>query len=180
MDDSRIIELYFARDERAVEETKASYGRLIYSVAFRILDSSSDSEECENDTYIRAWNSIPPARPTRLSAYLCKIARNLALNRLRDEKRVLKIELIFDEIGEAIPDNQGEITEMIELRESISGFVNGLGKRQRRIFIKRYFYMQDVKEIAREMGMTRGSVSVALHRVRQELRDYLEERGIVI
>ena len=87
MDDNKIIELYFARDERAIEETRTSYGRLIYSVAYNILDSAPDSEECENDTYLRTWDSIPPTRPSILSAYLSRISRNLALNRLRDEKR---------------------------------------------------------------------------------------------
>ena len=182
MDDNRIIELYFARDERAIEETKASYGRLIYSVALAILDSHPDSEECENDTYIRTWESIPPTRPTYFSAFLSKISRNLALNRLREKKSraPLGTELIFEELEDVLADNIGDITEDIALREAINDFLASLNKTKRQIFMKRYFYMREIKTIAREMGVTASSVKVTLHRVRKELRDFLESRGIVI
>lgn len=182
MDDGRIIELYFARDESAITETKASYGRLIYSVALSILDSHPDSEECENDTYLRAWENIPPTRPTYFSAFLSKIARNLALTRLRDNKRrrPLGAELIFEELAEALPDSSGDITEDIELRDALNDFLSSLGKTKRQIFMKRYFYMKEIKAIARDMGITVGSVKVTLHRVRTELREFLESRGIVI
>ncbi len=182
MDDKRIIELYFARDERAIEETKASYGRLIYSIALAILNSHPDSEECENDTYLRAWESIPPTRPSFFSAYLGRIARNLALNRLRDDKRrkPLGMVLIFEEMADAIPDTEGDITEEVALRDALNEFLASLDKTKRQIFMKRYFYMREVKQIAREMGITAGSVKVCLYRVRKELRDYLESRGIVI
>ena len=182
MDDSRIIELYFARDERAIEETKASYGRLIYSVALAILDNRSDSEECENDTYIRTWESIPPTRPTYFSAFLSKVARNLALNRLRREssRAPLGTELIYEEMAEVLPDSVGDITEDIELRDAINDFLSSLNKTKRQIFMKRYFYMRDIRTIAREMGVTVRGVKVTLHRVRNELRDFLESRGIVI
>ena len=141
MDDNKIIELYFARDERAIEETRTSYGRLIYSVAYNILDSAPDSEECENDTYLRTWESIPPTRPSILSAYLSRISRNLALNRLRDEKRrrPLGTELVIDELAEAIPDTAGDITDDIALRDALNGFLESLGKTNRQIFVKRYF-----------------------------------------
>ena len=182
MDDSRIIELYFARDERAIEETKASYGRLIYSVALAILDSRSDSEECENDTYIRTWESIPPTRPTYFSAFLSKVARNLALNRLRREssRAPLGTELVYEELAEVLPDNVGDITEDIDLRDAINDFLSSLNKTKRQIFMKRYFYMRDIRTIAREMGVTVSGVKITLHRVRIELRDFLESRGIVI
>ena len=182
MDDNRIIELYFARDERAIEETKASYGRLIYSVALAILGSHPDSEECENDTYIRTWESIPPTRPTYFSAFLSKISRNLALNRLREKKSraPLGTELVFEELEDVLTDNTGDITEDIALREAINDFLASLNKTKRQIFMKRYFYMREIKTIAREMGVTASSVKVTLHRVRKELRDFLESRGIVI
>lgn len=182
MDDNRIIELYFDRDERAIDETKSRYGRLIYSVAYSILESRPDSEECENDTYLRTWESIPPTRPSFFSAFLIKISRNLALNRLRDNKRrrPLGAELVYEELGEAIPDLRGELTDEIELRDAINAFLSSLDKTKRQIFMKRYFYMRQVKEIAREMGMTAGSVKICLYRVRLELRDFLESRGIVI
>ena len=182
MDDNRIIELYFARDERAIDETKASYGRLIYSVAYNILASEPDSEECENDTYLRTWESIPPTRPSFFSAFLSKITRNLALNRLRDNNRrkPLGTELVYEELGEAIPDLKGDMVDEIVLRDALNDFFSSLGKTKRQIFIKRYFYMRDVKQIAREMGVSAGSVKVSLFRTRGELRDFLEKRGIVI
>lgn len=180
LDDNRIIEMYFARDERAIEETKTSYGRLIFSVALGILSSVPDSEECENDTYLRAWNSIPPTRPEYFSAYLCKITRNLALNRIRDGKRRLNVDFILDELDGAIPDTGGDITEAMVIRDGLNEFISSLDVTKRRIFLKRYFYMQEVKEIARDMQITAGSVKVTLFRVRRELRDFLEEKGIVI
>ncbi len=182
MDDSRIIELYFARDERAITETRDSYGRLLRAVAMGILYDAADADECESDTYLHAWQAMPPTRPTYLSAFLTKITRNLSLNRLRDrqKRRPLGPELIFEEMAEAIPDTAGDITEDIALRDALNEFLSGLDRTRRRIFVGRYFYMRDVKEIAREMNMTAGSVKVALYRVRVQLREFLESRGIVI
>lgn len=182
MDDSRIIELYFARDERAITETRTSYGRLLMAVAMGILHDPIESEECESDTYLRAWQAMPPTRPTYLSAFLSKITRNLAINRLRDrsERRPLGPELIYEEIAEAIPDTTGDITEDIALRDALNEFLAGLDRTKRQIFVRRYFYMREIKEIAKEMHLTSGSVKVALYRVRGQLRDFLTERGIVI
>ena len=182
MDDNRIIELYFARDESAIEETKARYGRLIYSVAYGILLSEPDSEECENDTYLRTWESIPPTRPDYFSAFLSRIARNLALNRLRDEKRrrPLGMELVYEELGEMIPQSEGDMTDDIILKDAINDFLTSLSKTKRQIFMKRYFYMRDISTIAREMGITKSGVKVSLHRIRDELRSFLTDRGIVI
>ena len=181
MDDRKIIELYFARDERAIVETKASYGRLIYSVAMSILHSPSDSEECENDTYMRTWESIPPTRPTYFSAYLTKITRNLAVNNLRDKGRhTLTADVIYEEIAEALPDTVGDLTEDLELRDALDEFIGSLPKTKRQIFVKRYFYMKSIRDIAREMSIPMPSVKVILFRLRKELRDYLESRGIVI
>ena len=180
MDDSKIIEMYFARDEAAISQTKTKYGRLIYSVAYRILASHPDSEECEEDTYMRTWESIPPTLPEYLSAYLTKITRNLALNIIRQRGRRVEITLIYDELGDAIPDGEGDITDEIALRDAINGFLASISPQKRRIFIARYFYMKSVKEIARETDTTRGAIKVQLNRLRKELRDYLTERGIVI
>ena len=182
MEDNRITELYFARDERAIEETKAKYGRLLYSIAYRILNEAGESEECEDDTYIRAWQSIPPARPNRLSAYLSRITRNLAINRLRGNLRRGPSEsvLILDEIAEIIPEAAGDITEEIELRDAINAFLSGLDGMKRKIFIQRYFYMCSIKEIAFDNGVRIGSVKSSLSRTRESLREFLTERGIEI
>ena len=182
MEDTRIIELYFARDERAIEETKAKYGRLLYSIANRILGDAGESEECESDTYLRTWESVPPARPIRLASYLSKITRNIALNRLRGNilRRPPESVIILDELAEIIPDAAGDITEEIELRDAMNEFLTELDGARRRIFVQRYFYMCSIKEIAAEMGMREGAVKSSLSRSRGALREFLTERGIVI
>ena len=115
-----------------------------------------------------------------LSAYLARITRNLALNRLRDRGRRLETQLVFEEIAEAIPDTSGDLTEDIELRDALNDFIGRLDRTKRKIFLSRYFYMRSVREIAREIGATEGSVKVTLTRVRKMLREYLTKRGIVI
>ncbi len=182
MDDSKIIELYFARDESAIEQTKQSYGRLLLSVAMNILHDRIDSEECESDTYLRTWQAIPPTRPVHFSAFLTKITRNLAINRLRDNQRgkSLNAILVLDELAEAIPDTSGDITEDLALRDALDEFLGSLDSKKRQIFVRRYFYMYEMKEIARDMHVSVGSVKVLLLRLRRELRTYLMERGIVI
>ena len=181
LEDNRIIELYFARDEAAIEQTKQSYGRLLISVAMTILHNAIDAEECETDTYVKAWQAIPPTRPTYFSAFLTKITRNLAINRLRDNgRRPTGVTLIFEELSEVIPDNSGDVCEDIALKDALDEFLGGLDSTKRQIFVRRYFYMREIKEISREMGISAGSVKVTLVRVRRELRRHLEERGIVI
>jgi RNA polymerase sigma-70 factor (ECF subfamily) len=182
MDDNRIIELFFNRDEGAIEQARDKYGRYLSTLLYNILGDREDCEECENDTYFRAWNSIPPTRPTSLIAYLSKIARNLALDRLRDEKKrpALKTALILDEISEIIPDSSVDMCDELSLRDVMRDFVRGLDPIRRKIFLQRYFYMLSVREIAREVKMPEGTVKTQLFRIRQSLRDYLKERGIEI
>lgn len=180
MEDAKIVELYWARSEDAISESREKYGGYCYTIAYNILYSDPDAEECVNDTYMNAWENIPPSKPVRLGAFLGKITRNIALNRARDGKRRLNVELVFDEISDAIPDNEGDLTEEIILRDALNDFLEGLGNTKRQIFIKRYFFMRDIKDIAREMGIAVTSVKVSLSRTRRELRQFLEKRGIVI
>ena len=182
MDDKKIIELFFARDEYAIGLTKEKYGGYLTSLAFGILGDRQVAAECENETYLCAWNSIPPTNPRSLSAYLSKIIRNLSLNRLRsDRHRIpLKMTVILDELSEVIPDNREDIADTIDLRDAMRGFVGGLDPIRRKIFLKRYFYIMSVNEIAEDMGMRSGTVKSTLHRTREELRKYLTERGIEI
>lgn len=182
MDDKIIIELFFARDEYAISLTKEKYGGYLTSLSFGILGDRQDAAECENETYLCAWNSIPPTNPRSLSAYLSKIIRNLSLNRLRsDRHRIpLKMTVILDELSEVIPDNREDIADTIDLRDAMKGFVEGLDPIRRKIFLKRYFYIMSVNEIADDMGMRTGTVKSTLHRTREELRKYLTERGIEI
>ena len=182
MEDKKITELYFARDERAIEETKLKYGRLIQSIAYRILGNRQDSEECENDTYFRAWKTIPPTRPTSLSAYLSKITRNIAINRYRRNKRgsESEMELILDELSEVVSKDDGEIIEQIGLRDALDSFVSQLDLTKRIIFIKRYFYMMSLKDIASDMEISVGTVKSHLSRMRVALKKHLLEGGIII
>ncbi|MBQ8414793.1 MAG: RNA polymerase sigma factor [Clostridia bacterium] len=182
MEDKRIIELYFARDERAIEETKSKYGRLLLSIAYRILGNRQDSEECESDTYFRTWNSVPPTNPSSLSAYLSRITRNLAINRYHRNRRSRdgEMELILDELSEVITDDGGRIDEQIALQDALEGFVGGLDMTKRLIFLKRYYYMMSLRDIARDMEISVGTVKSHLSRMRNALRNYLTERGIVI
>jgi len=182
MDDKRIIELFFARDEQAIGLTKEKYGRYLTSLAFGILGDRQDAAECENEAYLCLWNSIPPTNPHSLFAYLSKTMRNLALNRLRSEKHriSLKMTVILDELSEVIPDNQEDMDYRIDLREAMKRFVEKLDPTKRKIFLKRYFYIMSVNEIAYDMGMPSGTVKSTLHRMREELRKYLTERGIEI
>ncbi len=179
MDDKKIIELYFARDERAIEETRAKYSRLLLRIASGVLGSHQDSEECESDTYLRAWESIPPNRPEYLAAFLARIVRNLALNRARANRRRASYELaaIYEELDSM---GSGDLCEGLDLRAALGDFVSGLDRTKRRIFIQRYFYMMSVGDIAAEQGLSVSGVKTALSRTRKMLRDYLTERGFYL
>ena len=182
MDDNKIIELYFNRDEMAIELCREKYGKYILTLLFNMLGDSEACEECESDTYFRAWNSIPPTRPTSLLAFLSKIARNLALDKLRAEKNSppLKMTVILDEISEIIPDSKEDLCDELYLKQIMGDFVREIDPTSRKIFLMRYFYMTSVKDIAAQMRMREGSVKSVLYRTRQNLRVYLSERGIEI
>lgn len=182
MDDGKIIELYFSRDEGAIRATADKYGRLLTHISEGILASPPDAEECVNDTYLRAWESIPPTRPVSLSAYLARIVRNLSLNRYRADRarRASTADVILDELSECLPAPSGDPTEDLALRDALCRFVLSLPERDRIIFTRRYFYMSTVADIARELGMGQSSVKVILHRQRVRLRTYLETEDIQI
>lgn len=181
MDDGKIIDMYFQRDEKAIDATDKKYGKLLRHISFGILASREDSEECVNDTYVNAWRAMPPTRPRFLRAFLSKIVRNISLNRYIDNRRRTKMfssEAVFDEIAECIPDSSGSFTDDIELREAINTFLGALGTTQRQVFVKRYFYMQTLKEIALEMKLSVANVKVNLMRTREKFKAYLEKAGI--
>ena len=183
MDDNRIIEFYFEREERAIEETRLKYGKLLHHVAFSILHSQPDSEECVDDTYMKAWQSIPPKNPSILSAFLCKITRNLSINRYLQNKtryKMLATEKVFEEFAECVPDTHGKISDDIAIRDAINGFLATLNEIPRKIFIKRYFYMLPIKQISVEMKTSVSNVKVSLMRTREKFKAYLEKAGISI
>lgn len=177
MEDQRIIELYFARNEQAIAETAKRYGEDCMRVSMSILRSHPDAEECVNDTYLRAWNSIPPTRPNILKAFLCKITRNLSLNRLRDQHRMerdvdLTVSLHELEGCLALPEENSE-----ELAGLLSGFLQEQDKVDRLLFMGRYWHGIPVAELASRMDMKPNTVTVKLKRIRERLRGYLSERG---
>ncbi len=184
MEDSKIIEMYWQRNEDAIKHTQDKYGRYCHSIAYNILCSDEDAKECVNDTYVKTWNAIPPARPTRFSAFIGKITRNLALDRYdaaKAQKRDGGISESLDELAECIPDAQGgEFTADGDLGEAINGFLAQLSKRKRIIFMQRYWYCCSVKDIALNLGMSESNVKVSLMRTRNDFREYLTRKGINI
>ena len=185
MEDKQIVELYFARSETAIAETDKKYGRYFYSIAYNILRSNEDAEECVNDTYVKAWDIMPPQKPNRLMAFLGRITRNISLNRYDHElaaKRHAESEAIFSEVAEFIPapDSESHISEEIALRDAINGFLASLSERTRTVFVQRYWYMCSVKEISQSVGITETNVKVILHRTRADFKAYLEKEGITV
>lgn len=184
MDDEKIIALFFERDDKAIQETQAKYGRLCYSVAINILGVHEDAEECVNDAYLGVWNSIPPNRPSSFSAFLLKTTRNLSLKRLRfrtaEKRGGGQATLSFDELAECIPDSfdiEKEL-EASELTALINAFLRALPQTERRIFICRYWYCDSVADISKSFGFGEGKVKMILMRTRNKLRDLLSEREV--
>ncbi len=186
MDDNKIIELYFMRDDLAIEHTCEKYGRLLSAVSFNILGSVPDVEESVSDTYLQLWNSIPPNTPPNLSAYACKIARNISLNRLEfltaDKRGAGKTVCIIDEFSEVIPSNENieEAIELNELTEAINRFLGTLPKEQRVVFIKRYWFFMTDDEIAKELSVTTTRIRTSLCRTRKKLKAFLLKEGYIL
>lgn len=183
MEDNKIIELYFSRDEDAVTQTKESYGRQLYALALRILQSKEDAEECENDTYMKAWNSIPPQRPKHLFAYLAKICRNTALNmaeKANTEKRNAVIVELTKELSECLPDNSNlEKTSEKEIGEIINEFLSTVSSDNQIVFIRRYFLSETVSDISKALCVSESKVKSSLFRTRNRLRDYLSKEKLL-
>ncbi len=185
MTDNEMIELYFARSESAIEETDRKYGGFLRGLTFGILGSAEDSEECVNDTYMRLWELIPPQRPESFRAFAARIARNLALNmleRMSAKKRGGRYGACYDELSECIPspDNVEKSVEDRQLAGLLDKFVRSLGREKQLIFLKRYWYMLTVGEIADEMNISESKVKMSLHRTREKLREFLEKEGVRI
>ncbi len=185
MDDVKIVELFWERSEDAIAQASTKYGKYCYCIAYNILYSEPDSEECVNDTYLRAWESIPPQKPTLLSAYLGKITRNLALNRRAynmREKRNGGYEMILDEMADMIPDSScaPESADDIALKEAINSFLRSLSDDTRIIFVRRYWYCSSIKDIASDYSLPEGTVRSVLSRTRKKFRDHLQKEGISI
>lgn len=182
MEDKRIIELFWERSETAIEETAKKYGRYLRYIAANVLGDELDSEEIENGTYLRAWNSIPPEKPNSLKGYLAAICRNLACNRYNANtaKKRGERELALDELSECVADSSqdSDLAEAFSLRRAIEVFLRSLDTRTRIIFLQRYFYTCPVREIAERYGMKESTVTMLLFRTRKKLKGHLMKEGI--
>lgn len=184
MDDLRIIDLYFERNEQAITETAAKYGKLCHSIAYNVLNNHEDSEECVNDTYIGMWNAIPPARPNNFTAFICRIARNLSLKRLeflKREKRSADVVLSLDELAAVLPDDQyaPDVSDE-DVGKLISQFLRTQKEDVRNVFIRKYYFFDSIKEIAVRYSFTESKVKNMLFYTRNKLKDYLIKEGVKI
>ena len=186
MEDKKIIELYFARDERAIVETQSKYDAYLRKVSGNIVTDLEDIGECVNDTYLGAWNAMPPTRPGILRIFLARITRNLSLKKLRAkyaQKRGAGEEfLVLDELEDLVFDGKSidENLAAEELAKLIEAFLEKRSLEDRRIFLLRYWYFDSVKAIAEKLGATESKVKMTLKRTRDELKDHLIENGIEV
>lgn len=185
MEDGQIIDLYWNRDQQAIRETEGKYGPLLRGIAWNLLRSREDSEECVNDTYLRAWNAIPPTRPAFLRTWLGHITRNLSLDlwkRRQAEKRGGGAETLLGELEDCVPAPAGpeRTVEDQELAEALNAFLRGLSREGRAMFLRRYWYGESVAEIGRALHCGEGKVKSSLFRSRKALREYLEKEGIAL
>ena len=183
MDDAKIVDMYWDRNEDAIVCTQQKYGAYLFKIARNILSDTQDSEECVNDTYLAAWNSMPVNRPRILSTYLGKIVRQLSIDVFRkktSQKRGgTEYVLSYDELNEDVssgPDPLQEL-EAKQLAESISAFLRGLDQAERDVFIGRYYFFDSVREIAGYCGISESNAKTLLFRLRKQLREYLIKEG---
>ena len=183
MDDQSIVDLYFRRSEEAISQTDKKYGRYCYSIAYNILTNKEDAEESVSDTYMAAWKSIPPRRPSVLAAFLGKITRHIAIDRWREGSAYKRgggeITLALEELENCIAGTQNVETEL-ERKEIISAYVrflDALPVTERRVFLRRYYYVESIETIADKFGFSQSKVKTMLHRTRTKLRQQLAKEG---
>lgn len=186
MEDSKIIDLYWERDETAIDETVKKYSRYCHSISFNILHNRDDAEECVNDTYLKTWNAIPPKRPNCLATFLGRITRNLSLDKFKKysaEKRGHgQMEIALSELDEVLPSttNVEQAIDEKELVKLLDEFLGGLPKQKRIMFVQRYWYLMPIKTIAEQLSMSESKVKSALFRIRHELKSHFEREGVVL
>ena len=184
MDDNEMIQLFFSRSEKAIAEMNNQYGKLCHTLAFNILKNRQDAEECVNDAYLGVWNTIPPKRPNSLMAYLCSLVRNLSVNRRKyntAEKRKTNYDLCFEEIE--LYFGTTELTEKItekELTGYIELFLDSLTVQERFIFVRRFWYLDSYKAIAKATGLKEGALRVKMTRLKALLKKKLNKQGVVV
>lgn len=186
MDDRSIIALYFQRSEEAISQTAAKYGNYCFSIARNLLPSREDAQEAVNDTYLGAWNAIPPHNPNSLAAFLGKITRRISINRYLAARTAKRgggeVELALEELADCIPSpvSVEQEIEGAELAALLNRFVRELPETDRRVFVLRYWYLKPVADIAEELGFTQSKVKSMLYRARNKLRAILKKEGICV
>lgn len=182
MEDKQIVELYWARSETAISETEKKYGRYCHYIAYQILYNDEDAKEVVNDTYLKTWNTIPPQCPDPLKPYVGTISRQLALDVYKEQhaqKRGGQVPLVLDELSECIPDNDSgvDIGESVALSDALTRFIWALPQRTQNIFVRRYFYISTIAEIAKDFSMKESNVTMHLLRTRKKLEQFLKKEG---
>lgn len=185
MEDQRIVDLYWARSEQAIAETDAKYGGYCYSIAYNVLANREDAEESVSDTYMAAWNALPPQRPFILATFLGKITRNLSISRWRarsaNKRGGGELVIALDELGECVASSLETETKFME-KEAVAafnGFLQELPKEERMIFLRRYWCLDSISMIADSFGFSQSKVKSMLHRTRKKLRERFEKEGFV-
>ncbi|MBR1723447.1 MAG: sigma-70 family RNA polymerase sigma factor [Ruminococcus sp.] len=179
LEDNQIVEMYFMRDQQAITQTDIKYGALCRSISVRIVTDTRDAEECVSDTYMHAWNSIPPQRPQSLAAFLGRIVRNLSLDCYRKknaQKRSCEC-VSLDELSECVPDTRDEQPNT-ELTQAINEFLEKLPQEQRMYFMRRYYLGEPLNEIAERYGVNAKNLGVTMHRLRERLKKHLIASGV--
>ena len=186
MEDAQIVDLFLARDESAIRHAADKYGQRLRGLALAVLEDRTAAEECENDTYLEAWNRIPPHEPrTYLFAFLGRITRHLAIDACRRrgaDKRPSALCALTEELAECLP-APGGVEETLNARaltEAINAYLRGCSAEQRAIFVRRYWYCDPVEAISRRYGFSRSKVKTALYRLRAGLKDYLQKEGFSV
>lgn len=185
MEDGQIVELYWSRSERAISETAAKYGSYCFSIARNILENREDSEECVNDTYMAAWNAMPPHRPVLLSTFLGKLTRRISINRWkaqhRDKRGSGEISLALEELAECVPapEDTEAAVETGELLRAVNGFLSTLPEAERDVFVSRYWFMAPLAQISRRSRFSQSKIKSMLFRTRGKLREHLRREGLI-
>ena len=185
MNDEQIIQLFFTRNEDAISQTACRYGGQLTRLSENILRNKEDAQECVSDTWLSAWNSIPPQRPRVFSAFLARITRNLAIDRWRESRTAKRgggeVKCALDELSGCIPGGESPEGEVLrrELLSSVSAFLGKLPEPERSVFLCRYWYFDSAEDIAANFGFSSGKVRSMLHRTRKKLQNHLKEEGLL-
>ncbi|MDE6320359.1 MAG: sigma-70 family RNA polymerase sigma factor [Lachnospiraceae bacterium] len=184
MNDKNIVQLFFERSQQAITELSQKYGKLCFHIAMNILKCNEDAEECENDTYLKTWESIPPDDPMSLRAYVSRIVRNLALSKYRYNHRQMRdshLQVYLSELQDCIPASQDvEASADDTVNRAIRAFLATQDMTARVLFIQRYFYMESISVLSKRFGLKESNISTKLNRTRKKLKQYLEREGVVL